>query len=202
MIAPLGGVAGVLDALSFAAARRPDGPIRLRLSLKRAQVMSATTPLGSVSGRNRALRATPIAQVSAGILFNFFRWGLLRYRTRRRYGALRCAGSSCPDPWCTTRTRRTTHRGAILKIIFPPDTLHPSWWVKNMGMNVHMEVPEYLHNTLDELAQISEIAIRTSQKYGRAVIITNAETGWAELSCRRWLPRLLPLLQELTVLSF
>lgn len=36
---------------------------------------------------------------------------------------------------------------------------------------------------------------------GLVVIITNAETGWVELSCRRFLPRCLPLVSSIRVVS-
>ncbi|CAD7951901.1 unnamed protein product [Amoebophrya sp. A25] len=81
------------------------------------------------------------------------------------------------------------------------DTLHPSYWVKSLGLTVHDEVPKQIQGLLAELAVISENAIRASLKLGRVVIITNAETGWAQLSCKRWLPGLWPFLQDMTVIS-
>ena len=36
---------------------------------------------------------------------------------------------------------------------------------------------------------------------GSVVIITNAETGWVELSCKKFMPRVQPLLANLKILS-
>ncbi len=38
-------------------------------------------------------------------------------------------------------------------------------------------------------------------KHGNVLIITNAETGWVELSCKKFMPRVQPYLQNLRVLS-
>jgi hypothetical protein len=38
-------------------------------------------------------------------------------------------------------------------------------------------------------------------KSGPVVIITNAETGWVELSCKKFMPRVLPFLAGVKVLS-
>jgi len=37
--------------------------------------------------------------------------------------------------------------------------------------------------------------------HGNVIIITNAETGWVELSCKKFMPRVLPFLEKLRVLS-
>eukprot|EP00391_Amoebophrya_sp_Ameob2_P012026 CAMPEP_0178988564 /NCGR_PEP_ID=MMETSP0795-20121207/3876_1 /TAXON_ID=88552 /ORGANISM="Amoebophrya sp., Strain Ameob2" /LENGTH=1288 /DNA_ID=CAMNT_0020679843 /DNA_START=355 /DNA_END=4221 /DNA_ORIENTATION=+ len=87
------------------------------------------------------------------------------------------------------------------------DTLHPSYYVKSLGLAVNDPRAEFdrlspaLQEGLRELAEISERLIRTALKYGRVVIITNAETGWAQVSCKKWLPDLWELLSEMTVIS-
>ncbi|CAD7967487.1 unnamed protein product [Amoebophrya sp. A120] len=108
------------------------------------------------------------------------------------------------------------------------DTLCPSYYVKSCGLLVndpnadfdklaarfpHREIDpktghvkeksvgEEMQENLYELAKIGENCIRTALRFGRVVIITNAETGWTQVSCRKWLPTLLPLLSSMTVIS-
>lgn len=53
-----------------------------------------------------------------------------------------------------------------------------------------------------ETLQSSVVALLTrAVKYGSVLIITNAETGWVELSCKKFMPRVLPYLQNLRILS-
>ena len=53
-----------------------------------------------------------------------------------------------------------------------------------------------------EALSVSVIALITrAQKHGRVVVITNAETGWVQLSCRKFMPRVVPFLSQLRVLS-
>merc|ERR1712137_207421 len=43
--------------------------------------------------------------------------------------------------------------------------------------------------------------IRVAKRCGRVVLVTNAERGWVELTCQKFLPMLVPLLEDLKVLS-
>jgi len=43
--------------------------------------------------------------------------------------------------------------------------------------------------------------VERAVKCGPVVIITNAETGWVELSCKKFMPRVLPFLASVKVLS-
>jgi hypothetical protein len=54
---------------------------------------------------------------------------------------------------------------------------------------------------LDEIAAAGEAALMRAEDRGRVVIVTNAEKGWIELSCRRWLPSLMPVLKRFECLS-
>ena len=38
-------------------------------------------------------------------------------------------------------------------------------------------------------------------RYGRVHVVTNAETGWVQLSAQKFIPAVLPLLEQLTVVS-
>ena len=43
--------------------------------------------------------------------------------------------------------------------------------------------------------------INRAQQLGSVIIITNAETGWVELSCKKFMPRVAPLLTNIKILS-
>lgn len=40
-----------------------------------------------------------------------------------------------------------------------------------------------------------------AMRYGRVHVVTNAETGWVQLSAQKFIPAVLPLLEQLTVVS-
>jgi len=53
-----------------------------------------------------------------------------------------------------------------------------------------------------ELLQDSVIALMArAAKFGSVAIITNAETGWVEMSCKKFMPRVLPMLSGVRILS-
>lgn len=58
-------------------------------------------------------------------------------------------------------------------------------------------VERHLRGIEDAGIKLLEIAART----GKTFIITNAMSGWVELSAATWMPRILPVLQKVTVIS-
>ena len=83
------------------------------------------------------------------------------------------------------------------------DTLLPSSWlsVKGLRLDYPAQLPQ---DVLDELTthQESVCAVLTkAMQCGTVVIITNAETGWVELSAQRFMPRVAPLLASICVFS-
>lgn len=38
-------------------------------------------------------------------------------------------------------------------------------------------------------------------KYGRVYIITNAQEGWVEFSCQKFMPEVLPVLDKVKIIS-
>lgn len=89
-------------------------------------------------------------------------------------------------------------------IIFDWDDtlLCSSWLAQN---NMRLDAPSVLPS--EAVAQLSVLEesvctlLECASRVGRVVIITNAETGWVELSCRKFMPRVLPLLENLKVVS-
>lgn len=92
----------------------------------------------------------------------------------------------------------------LTMIIFDwDDTLLPSSWlsVKGLRLDYPAQLPQ---DVLDELETHQEsvcaVLIKAIQ-CGTVVIITNAETGWVELSAQRFMPRVAPLLASICVFS-
>lgn len=54
---------------------------------------------------------------------------------------------------------------------------------------------------LDQIAAHSAELLKSAEKYGKVVIVTNAETGWIELSCKRWLPSLEQVVSKIDTFS-
>lgn len=83
------------------------------------------------------------------------------------------------------------------------DTVLPSTWVQSQGLRLD-DVSEVSPSQMQQLTQVASAAAETLQiaaQLGTVVLVTNAERGWIELSCRKWMPSLLPFLENVKVLS-
>ncbi|OLP93694.1 hypothetical protein AK812_SmicGene24364 [Symbiodinium microadriaticum] len=76
------------------------------------------------------------------------------------------------------------------------DTVLPSSWVVRSS-----EVLPHHRKQLFEVATAAAETLRLAKQLGTVVIITNAERGWIELSCQKFLPTLYPALESVKVLS-
>jgi len=54
---------------------------------------------------------------------------------------------------------------------------------------------------LDELSDYIINVLNTAQTYGEVHIVTNGETGWVQLSAQKFVPRVVPVLEKLRILS-
>lgn len=83
------------------------------------------------------------------------------------------------------------------------DTLLSSSWLAQNGLRLDepVVVPAEAVAQLDVLQESVVQLINRATAYGTCIIITNAETGWVELSCKKFMPRVLPLLTRIRVLS-
>jgi hypothetical protein len=82
------------------------------------------------------------------------------------------------------------------------DTLCPSFWAKNLGYTINDDVTNPTHKELFHLVAVASAgALLEAEKRGKVVIVTNAETGWIELSCRRWMPGLYPTISRFECVS-
>jgi hypothetical protein len=83
------------------------------------------------------------------------------------------------------------------------DTLLCSSWLAQNGLRLDAPavVPPEAVAQLEILQDSVITLIETAIRAGVCIIITNAETGWVELSCRKFMPRVLPYLSKVKVLS-
>lgn len=83
------------------------------------------------------------------------------------------------------------------------DTVLPSSWVQSQGLRLDdsSEVQAWQREQLNEVAKAAAETLRIAKQLGTVVLITNAERGWIELSCQKFMPTLYPLLESIKVLS-
>eukprot|EP00931_Biecheleriopsis_adriatica_P036420 TRINITY_DN20984_c0_g1_i1.p1 TRINITY_DN20984_c0_g1~~TRINITY_DN20984_c0_g1_i1.p1 ORF type:complete len:255 (-),score=66.73 TRINITY_DN20984_c0_g1_i1:200-964(-) len=89
------------------------------------------------------------------------------------------------------------------------DTILPTTWLLTQGLITDQGLPEnneiFLsreqQTLLQELEAFAEQTLLSAMKHGRLVIVTNAADGWVESSCSAFMPGLLPLLDDLDIIS-
>lgn len=82
------------------------------------------------------------------------------------------------------------------------DTLLPSSYLSSKGYRIDApvncaEVDKQLREHEKSVVSVLTLAM----KYGRVQVITNAETGWVQLSASTFMPAVLPLLKQLDIVS-
>jgi hypothetical protein len=83
------------------------------------------------------------------------------------------------------------------------DTVLPSTWIQSQGLRLDegSEVSDWQREQLSEVAEAAAETLRIAKKHGTVILITNAERGWIELSCQKFLPMLYPCIESLKVVS-
>jgi hypothetical protein len=83
------------------------------------------------------------------------------------------------------------------------DTVLPSSWLAGQGLILSdSSAPNQ-----EQQAQLSRLAARAAEtlsvakRFGKVILVTNAEHGWIELSCQKFMPSLYPILQDVKILS-
>merc|ERR1740129_1872115 len=108
--------------------------------------------------------------------------------------------------WVPQARRSPKHQ--VVTIFDWDDTLLPTTWLREYayetdayGCEVSFEVDEAYADFLQLIVQHAKGLLETAIKAGRTYIITNAMSGWVELSAARWAPELLPVLRKVQVIS-
>merc|ERR1719379_3057192 len=83
------------------------------------------------------------------------------------------------------------------------DTVLPSWWVQSQGLRLDDDsvVTKWQADQLLEVAKLAAETLRVAKQFGTVVLVTNAERGWIELSCQKFLPPLRASLEGVKLLS-
>lgn len=83
------------------------------------------------------------------------------------------------------------------------DTILPSTWLARQGLRLDGGVPltAETRRQLRRVSRSAASAIKSAKRCGRVVLVTNAERGWIELTCHKFMPALRPLLESVNVIS-
>jgi hypothetical protein len=83
------------------------------------------------------------------------------------------------------------------------DTLLCSSFLAGRGLKLDSDpakVKEF-EAQLTELSHSIIAVLSLALQYGPVTVVTNAETGWVQLSCQKFIPMVLPMLNKLTIIS-
>lgn len=82
------------------------------------------------------------------------------------------------------------------------DSLLSSSWLAQNGLRLDSpSIPVAAAALLDDLAESVSQVLTQALSLGEVVIITNAEAGWVELSAKKFLPAVVPVLSKIKVIS-
>jgi len=83
------------------------------------------------------------------------------------------------------------------------DTVLPSSWVQRQGLRLDegSRVTPEQRELLATVAEVAAKTLRAARQHGTVILVTNAERGWIELSCRKFMPTLAPMLESIRMVS-
>lgn len=92
---------------------------------------------------------------------------------------------------------------ATLFVLDWDDTLLPSTWIRSQGLRLddNSKVSTWQHEQLATVAPLVIETLQLAKQCGTVVLVTAAERGWIELSCRKFLPSVMPILENLRIVS-
>jgi hypothetical protein len=105
------------------------------------------------------------------------------------------------SPFASSKDNKKVEKETV--IIFDwDDTLLCSSFMSSKGYRLDSEMKcKEIDAGLRELEQSVIAIINLALSYGDVHIITNAETGWVQLSCQKFMPAVVPLLSKVKVIS-
>eukprot|EP00404_Azadinium_spinosum_P023193 CAMPEP_0180617110 /NCGR_PEP_ID=MMETSP1037_2-20121125/32843_1 /TAXON_ID=632150 /ORGANISM="Azadinium spinosum, Strain 3D9" /LENGTH=256 /DNA_ID=CAMNT_0022637003 /DNA_START=23 /DNA_END=793 /DNA_ORIENTATION=- len=113
------------------------------------------------------------------------------------------SGSECSDDDCDDNSAALFVAEDTILIFDWDDTVLPSTWIQEQGLRLDDDsVP-----TEEQKVQLSKMAERAAQtlcvakRHGTVLLVTNAEEGWIELSCQKFMPSLYSVLENIKLLS-
>ena len=81
------------------------------------------------------------------------------------------------------------------------DTLLCSTFLSSIGYKLDTQMDHYMIEQLKIHEELIIGIFKQAITYGPVFIITNAETGWVELSSEKFIPSIIPMLQQIKVIS-
>lgn len=83
------------------------------------------------------------------------------------------------------------------------DTILPSSWLQESGLRLDAgsKPTAAQREALTKISRVTVETLRQARRHGTVVLVTNAERGWIELSCAKFLPALCPLLENVKLVS-
>jgi len=83
------------------------------------------------------------------------------------------------------------------------DTVLPSTWVQQQGLRLDDKsvLSDWQRSELAKAAEVAVETLRLAKQHGTVVLVTNAERGWIELSCTKFVPALLPTIENVKIVS-
>jgi hypothetical protein len=83
------------------------------------------------------------------------------------------------------------------------DTLLPTTWIEKQGLRLDEAsvLSKEQELQLQYMTELAKQTLEAAKAHGEVILVTNAERGWVELSCHKWMPALLDCLQDVRVLS-
>lgn len=81
------------------------------------------------------------------------------------------------------------------------DTLLPSSWLAQNGLTLIAPIPIEFSDQLAIFEKSVSTVLERALVSGTVIIITNSESGWVDLSCRKFIPGILSLLYRIKIIS-
>jgi len=81
------------------------------------------------------------------------------------------------------------------------DTVLPTSFLASHQLGLESEVPMDLAIAFEEYTKVVSSTLAILRKFGRVMIVTNAEAGWVELTCAKFLPDLVSEIADIQRVS-
>lgn len=119
------------------------------------------------------------------------------------FGSDAASDLDCSEDECDCGATSTFSAEDTILIFDWDNTMLPTTWLEERGLSLHEQsVPsEEQRDLLAELAETARQTLHIAKALGKVVLVTNAEHGWVEMSCKKFMPQLFPSLQGVKVLS-
>jgi len=110
--------------------------------------------------------------------------------------------SECSDSDCNGSDLAPFRMEDTFLIFDWDDTLLPTTWIEKQGLRLDGHSPsEEQELELQRMTEHAKLTLKAAKALGEVILVTNAERGWVELSCQKFMPGLCESLQDVRILS-